>query len=74
VRGNECVNKARVGLNMDKQERLKLAVQLIAGCVNKEMFVSPNRHPELIEILKAAYNIIVEIDRTIPEKGPASLG
>ena len=58
---------------MDKQERLKLAVQLIAGCIGKEMFESSNRHPELIEILKGAYNIIVEIDRTIPEKGPASL-
>jgi len=58
---------------MDKQERLKLAVQLIAGCVSKEMFEAPNRHPELIEMLKDAYNIIVEVDRTIPEKGPASL-
>jgi hypothetical protein len=58
---------------MDKQERLKLAVQLISGTVDKEWFAVPEHHHELVHILKGAYNVIVEVDRVLPEKGPASL-
>ena len=58
---------------MDKQERLALAVQLIGGCIDKDLFATPNRHEDLVHILKGAYNIIVEVDRIIPEKGPAPL-
>ena len=58
---------------MDKQERLKLAVQLVGGSIDKELFATPNRHADLVQILKGAYNIIVEVDRVIPEKGPAPL-
>jgi hypothetical protein len=58
---------------MDKRERLELAVQLVGGSIDKELFATPNRHADLVQILKGAYNIIVEVDRVIPEKGPAPL-
>ena len=61
------------GLNMDKQERLKLAVHLVGGTLGKELFAMPDRHHELVHILKVAYNVIAEIDRVVPEKGPTSL-
>lgn len=56
---------------MDKRERLELAVQLVGGSIDKELFATPDRHKDLIHILKGAYNIILEVDRVIPEKGPA---
>jgi hypothetical protein len=58
---------------MDKQERLKLAVQLVSGTVSRELFAVPDRHHELVQILKGAYNVILEVDRVLPDKGPASL-
>ena len=58
---------------MDKQERLKLAVQLVSGTLSSDLFAVPNRHHELVQILKGAYNVLVEVDRVLPEKGPASL-
>ena len=58
---------------MDKQERLKLAVQLVSGTFSAELFSVPDRHHELVQILKGAYNVILEVDRVLPEKGPASL-
>ncbi|MBI2288894.1 MAG: hypothetical protein HYU73_00880 [Betaproteobacteria bacterium] len=56
---------------MDKRERLELAVQLVGGSIDKELFATPDRHAHLVQILKGAYNVIVEADRVIPEKGPA---
>lgn len=56
---------------MDKRERLMLAVQLVGGSIDKELFAAPDRHVDLVQILKGAYNVIVEVDRVIPEKGPA---
>ena len=58
---------------MDKQERIKLAVQLVSGTFSGELFSVPDRHHELVQILKGAYNVILEVDRALPEKGPASL-
>ena len=56
---------------MDKRQRLELAVQLVGGSIDKELFATPDRHAHLVQILKGAYNVIVEVDRVIPEKGPA---
>lgn len=56
---------------MNKDDRLKLAVQLVSGVFGKELFATPNRHHEAIEALRGAYDIIVAVDRFLPAKGPA---
>ncbi len=58
---------------MTKDERLKLAVQLVSGTFDRELFANPSRHHEAIETLKGAYDIVVALDRSIPAKGPAAL-
>jgi len=58
---------------MTKDDRLKLAVQLVSGTLPQEVFADPGRHHEAIAAIKGAYDIVVALDRSIPAKGPASL-